>query len=112
MKAQSYCPKNQKVLLIIIYEEKQRDTLSNPTFYHSFFFKRLLAVQILYQSKLHTLKNPMMYTFPRLSQKKLQEARLNTYQTCTDGHAGIEREAMEKEGCVTVTSLNIYVWHY
>ena len=36
----------------------------------------------------------MMYTLPKFES---EEARLNTYETCTDGHAGTEREAMEKE---------------
>lgn len=36
---------------------------------------------ICYQSKLHVLRNPMMYTFPSLTWKKLQEARITTYKT-------------------------------
>ena len=49
------------------------------------FFLQLESSQILYQSELHTLSNPMMYTSPSLSQKKLREARLNVNKPTATG---------------------------
>ena len=60
--------------------------------------------QILYQNKLHTLRNLMMYTLPKFES---EEARLNTYETCTDGHAGIKR-SNGKRRQRSNRSLNIY----
>ena len=54
------------------------------------FYLQLELPKILYQSKLHTLRNPMMYTsHPSLSQKKPQEASLNVYKTNREWSSGM-----------------------
>ena len=43
----------------------------------------------------------MVHTLPKFGSEKMQEARLNSYKTCSAGHVGIKQEVMEKANCAT-----------
>ena len=92
------------------------------TFHHLSCSNFLLAVQIALIESCTKVNYTSVcgkqrcILYQSLSRTKLQEARLNTYKTCIDGHVGIEGKAMEKEDCAASMrsnrSVNIYGWHY
>ena len=70
----------------------------------------------MYQSKLHTLRNPMMYTL-LMFESEAARSRTKHLQNMHWWTCGIEREAMEKkteQQKITYSnrSWNIYGWHY
>ena len=70
------------------------------------FFLLFRSPKLLYQSKLHTLRNPMMYTLPKFESEKRQEATLITYKNLLGKETEDDASNMRRNWC-----LNIYGWH-
>ena len=77
-----------------LYKKIEGDPESNQSIHHSScsnFYLRFESPEILYQSKLHTLRNPMTYTSPKFESEKV---KLNVYKTNRDWLSGMGIEAL------------------